>query len=67
MKRVTESDFVRQLSAAQSELERRGRRVAVSDRAAVGDDSGIKSDFDLPYSSMPKLSGKRWIKTKYTA
>lgn len=54
----TFEDFERELEAQRAKLAREVHRAP----ADVDDDlSGIRCDFELPYSTLPKLHNKRWL------
>lgn len=59
----TKEQFEAEIAAARALLESQGRVVGT---ASVGpsDESAVKSDYDLPYSSMPKIRAKKWIQNE---
>lgn len=58
----TEEQFKSELQKARLELEKRGRKIDVSQD--LDNESGLQCDFDLPYSSMPDLKIEKWAGTK---
>lgn len=58
MSRKTEADFAAELAQIKRKIADAGREVPSIDRDA--DYSGIRFDFDLPYSTLPSLDGNRW-------
>jgi len=61
----TKEQITKEINTARKLLKKRGR-TPKSDyiHSAEG---GIKSDFELPYSSLPKLQGKKWIQNDFFA
>ena len=53
-----EEHFVRELEEARRKLQELGRDVENVPRE--GEAEGLKCDFELPYSSLPSISGSRW-------
>lgn len=51
-------DFEAELAQVKQRLKDLGRDVDVS--TSNVDVSGIRCDFDLPYSTLPKLHGSKW-------
>ena len=51
-------DFDAEMSQIKQRLKEMGRDIDAEKR--VIDVSGIKCDFDLPYSTLPKLQGSQW-------
>lgn len=58
MRRKTEADFAAEFAQMKQKLNEAGRDVNEADRHL--DHSGIRFDFDLPYSTLPSLEGNRW-------
>ena len=55
-------DFEMQLEEARKALSLTGRDLKSVD--ADDREAGIKADFDLPYSSLPKLLREKWNQNK---
>lgn len=61
MKYDTITDFEDELREAAKKLkDRTDRNASLSEGAKI---AGIGCDFELPYSSLPSLSGGRWLRT----
>ncbi len=58
MRRKTEADFAAELEELRQRLTEAGRSVQRNEQDAGY--SGIRFDFDLPYSTLPSLEGNRW-------
>lgn len=58
MKPKSRDSFLMELTEAKDKLDKSGRKVELGD--ASGEPSGLESDFELPYSSLPKISAERW-------
>lgn len=57
----TLEQFSAELEAARGRLGERAADVSVGSEAGRSfRESEVRCDFDLPYSTMPTLSGKRW-------
>jgi hypothetical protein len=67
MRNETERDFATELQEAKAKLKKAGRDVEVGDCSERDEYGGLKNDLDLPYSSLPKLTGRRWRKTEIYA
>jgi hypothetical protein len=67
MRNERERDFATELQEAKAKLKRAGRDVEVGDCSERDEYGGLKNDLDLPYSSLPKLTGRRWRKTEIYA
>tara|TARA_R100001086_G_scaffold180400_6_gene100195 strand:- start:1621 stop:1938 length:318 start_codon:yes stop_codon:yes gene_type:complete len=59
MKR-TQEQFEAEIAAARKVLEARGR-VGGSASLGASEESAVKSDYELPYSSLPKIIGTKWF------
>ena len=59
MKR-TQEQFEAEIAAARKMLEARGRAGCGASFGA-SEESAVKSDYELPYSSLPKIRGTRWF------
>ena len=53
----TLGDFERELEEIREKLGKRGHEPSERDH---GTEAGLKGDFDLPYSTLPKLRGDKW-------
>lgn len=51
-------NFGYELEQAKQRLLDMGRDVEIGD--SIGSDSGLTCDFELPYSSLPKIQVQRW-------
>lgn len=51
-----------ELAAARETLEQRGRQI--NPASSLTDGSGVKCDFDLPYSSLPDIRSKKWLQDR---
>lgn len=60
MEQKVERNFASELEEAQKKLRERGRNVDIGDAAHCGDIGGLSNDLELPYSTLPHLTGKRW-------
>ena len=60
-----EERFVRELKAAQKDLEEMERPT--DSLGMIEGGATLKGGLELPYSSLPKLPGRRWIKTEINA
>lgn len=56
------ADFAREIQAMAEKLEKETGRVVEHDERDQ-DQAGIRCDFELPYSTLPPLSGRRWAST----
>lgn len=54
----TREQFLEELDEAKRQLECIGREARSDDNGSVAD--GLRCDFDLPYSSLPRISQSRW-------
>ncbi|MEW4469035.1 hypothetical protein AB1K62_14505 [Parasphingorhabdus sp. JC815] len=59
----TQEHFETEIAEARRLLESHGRIIGDVD-FGPSEESSLKSDYELPYSSMPKLRGKKWIKSE---
>lgn len=53
----TQEDFEREIESQLAKLDKDVRRLSSEDE----DQSGIRCDFDLPYSTLPRLQSTRWL------
>lgn len=58
MRVKTEADFEAEIAEMRAKLKGAGRQPR---SRSLDDQSGIRCDFDLPYSTLPTLDGKRWV------
>ncbi len=54
-------DYEDELAEVRRKLEDTGRYTKP---AGQGENAGIQGDFELPYSTLPKLRGERWRERK---
>lgn len=54
----TREQFLEEMAEAKRLLEDAGREVHPEDTIQEAD--GLRCDFDLPYSSLPRISQSRW-------
>lgn len=52
------ADFEAEIESFRARLRTHGRIVDVDE---TREEHGIRCDFELPYSTLPELLGKRWI------
>jgi len=57
----------KELDDAKQKLASYGKSVALNSETDFEEDGMIKSDFELPYSSMPRLRTKKWLKKEFAA
>lgn len=62
MKETNENRFIQELREMEDRLRRAGRPTAK--QGMLEGESGLNSNLDLPYSTLPKLRGQRWIRTE---
>ena len=62
MKRTLEQ-FEAEMAAARASLESQGKSIGARS-LGPSDESELKSDYDLPYSTLPKIRSKKWIQTE---
>ncbi|MBO6551014.1 MAG: hypothetical protein JJ964_15545 [Rhizobiales bacterium] len=55
----TKDDFKKEIEEAKKILESSGRQLE-RNNAAISE-GGIQCDFELPYSSMPKIKAGKWL------
>ncbi len=58
MKPRTEDSFLHELEQARQQLAEAGRTVDISEDAS--NDGRLNFDFELPYSSLPKIRVEKW-------
>ena len=61
MNSKTKEMFEAELAAAREALEKSGRNTESFDVAETS------HDFDLPYSTLPKIHGRKWYRTEFFA
>lgn len=54
------SHFADELETARKSLLETGRNVEVSDAVQTNGEDGISCDFELPYSTLPRIRTDRW-------
>lgn len=62
MNHKTRESFEKELEQARKSLKKLGRDIRNLD--ASRDHQNKSHDFELPYSSLPKIHGKKWNKSK---
>ena len=63
--RNTEDDFRKEIEQAKKLLE--SSAFNSKEQSIVDTDGGIQCDFELPYSSMPKIRTNKWIQSEKIA
>lgn len=62
---MNDNRFSRELDEARAKLQGLGRTP--SNEGMVDGKSGMNNSLDLPYSSLPRLAGERWIQNEFSA